>query len=242
MHRLLVSTETLGQPTIRIRDPDAVHHLKHVCRVAQGERLECFDGQGRAAAGHVTETAKNQFVLSVDSRRTVDPKAVSVSLFQAVIRPERFEWVLEKATELGIDRIIPTVTQRCVSRHGPSAARLKRWKRILEGAAAQCGRLTLPVLEQPALFEGVLSDSSTGQKLIATLAVKGRSMKGIGLKRGKHRAVHLFIGPEGDFTPSEAQQALEAGALPLTLGETTLRAETAALAALTLLQHRLGSM
>ena len=238
MHRVLVSPDAIQKTPIVIRDPRTLHHLLRVLRVAVGDPLECIDGQGRRAIGSILRIARQQVTVAVD-RQADEPAAhAGVTLAQALIKPDRFEWAIEKATELGAARIIPMVTDRTTIR--PSAdrtGRIKRWQRIAESAAAQCGRATLPVIEPPQPFHEVLERVRHAHALLPTLGAEGPLLWEHLKTVNRPKDVAVLIGPEGDFTAEEIALAVKRGAHPVRLGRLTLRSETAAVAALAILQH-----
>jgi 16S rRNA (uracil1498-N3)-methyltransferase len=165
-------------------------------------------------------------------------------LAQALIKPERFEWVVQKATELGVDRVMPVVTARTVVRLGPDQAKHKvaRWQRIAREAAKQCGRAKVLRIDTAQPFDQFAPALARYPGvLMPTLLVRAIPLKE-GLESIKEMAsVMALIGPEGDFTRDEVALAQRYGARPVSLGHLTLRSETAAIAMLAILQHTLGT-
>jgi len=244
MHRVLIPPPAIRDDQITIDGLRDVHHLVRVLRIKPGEELECFDGQGWTYRGRVTHVGAQQLTVVVD-QRTQEPVArVRLTLAQSLIPPARFEWVLQKATELGVARITPVITSRTTVRPSSRGAphRMARWRRIVTEAAAQCGRATLPVVEEPQRLEAVVKTLGLRYALLLTLAASGVSL-GEHLQRlGGAAEVVILIGPEGDFSPEEVSLAQRAGAQPVSLGKATLRSETAAVATLAILQHTLGML
>lgn len=242
MHRVLIPPEAAQGGIVTIREPRTVHHLLRVLRVKAGEPLECIDGQGRRYAGVVTQRASQHLTVSV-TRMTKEPGAcLEITLAQALIEPARFEWALQKSTELGVTRLIPMLTHRTLVRPGsaPGPSRLSRWRRIIESASTQCGRAALPILEEPQRFQAVVASCQGRLGLLPTLVGSAETLQRAlgGVRPGQD--VVLLIGPEGDFTDEEVALAVEGGLRPVRLGALTLRSETAAVAALALLQHAAG--
>ena len=242
MHRVLILPQTVQRDEIIIDDPRNVHHLVRVLRITRGDRVECFDGAGRTYRGRVTQVGGRQLTVSVDQRREEPSPRVKLTLAQSLIQPARFEWVLQKATELGVARITPVVTSRTTVRASSLGAgqRAQRWRRIVTEATAQCGRATLPLLDDPQRFEDVLQTFASRYVLLPTLAVSGAPLEEHVRQLTGASEVIILIGPEGDFSPEEVSLAQRAGAHPATLGAVALRSETAALATLAILQHALG--
>ena len=134
MHRVLIPPHAIQGDRIVIGEATTLHHVRDVLRLRAGDRLECFDGQGRSYAGTIVGSSRNSLNVAVD-REAVEPQdRLQVTLAQALIKPERFEWCLQKATELGVARILPMVTSRTTVRLPAAHAggRLARWRRIIE--------------------------------------------------------------------------------------------------------------
>ena len=201
--------------------------------------MECFDGRGRTYIGPVTRCTRRELLIESEYESTTSAPPLRITLAQSLIRPERFEWILQKATELGAERILPTMTSRTTIRLSPGQGRLRlaRWRRIVEAAATQCGRATLPLLEDPQPFERVLEQLSGQEGLLLTLTEDGAPLAERLHQLQPPAAVMVLIGPEGDFSPEEVAQARRHGAHPVRLGSSILRSETAALATLAVLQH-----
>src|SRR3989338_8058444 len=148
MHRVLIPPEAVRTDQITIDDPRDVHHLARVLRVKPGEIIECFDGQGGTYRGQVTHADATRLTVTVDQRREEPVPRVRVTLAQSLIPPAQFEWVLQKATELGAARIIPLIPSRttirpsspAIATGGPGRHRMARWQRIVAEAATQSGR------------------------------------------------------------------------------------------------------
>jgi 16S rRNA (uracil1498-N3)-methyltransferase len=244
MPRVLIPPEAVRGDQITIDDPRDVHHLARVLRVKSGELLEGFDGQGGIYRGRVTHVGKQRIIVSMDQHRQEPTPAVQLTLAQSLIEPARFEWVLQKATELGAARITPVLTSRTVVRPSARGAahRLERWRRIVIEACAQCGRARLPVVDEPMRFEDILKLCKTQPLILPTLAVSGTPLAACLAQLNGATQITILIGPEGDFTPDEVRLGQRAGAHLVSLGKTVLRSETAAVATLVILQHTLGML
>ena len=211
-------------------------------RVKPGEAIECFDGRGRRYRGAVARVSDRELAVQVETRADDPPPKLAITLAQSLIKPEHFEWAIQKATELGAARILPLLAERSTVRaaeHG-SANRLARWARIAEAAVAQCGRARVPAIESPQGVSEALTSLRGGRGLFLTPAETGRPIADAARELVGAGEATIFIGPEGDFSPSEIAAAKQAGLMPVRLGPNAVRAETAAVAALVVVQCLAG--
>ena len=247
-----VTPESLRDDTITLSSTES-HHLSRVLRVEPGQELTLFDGQGTRAKGAVETVAKKEVTVRITARETVPPPAVEITLIQAVCKPDRFEMILQKATELGVRNIVPVVTANASLPAGKIEKMIGRGEAIIRNAAQQCGTAWLPnfqCLEKiSALFPMVGKFDAV---FVGSLYEEARPFKKAfeQLKAGWKPAIRtagvppalraaLLIGPEGDFTEEEVNTAVEAGAIPVTFGKQILRTETAAIFGLSVLSYEL---
>jgi 16S rRNA (uracil1498-N3)-methyltransferase len=238
--------------------PDESHHLARVLRVAAGQPVTLFDGQGTRAAGVVDSVTKKEVTVRITSRETVPPPAVEITLIQALCKPDRFEIILQKATELGVRRIQPVVTQNTGLPAGKIEKMAERSAAIIRNAAQQCGTAWLPVFEGVEKIDAVFARLGTfDAAFIGSLhpgaeplkqafgalskAAGTAAVRSAGVPPALHRikSAALLIGPEGDFTQAETDAAVAAGAVPVTFGKQILRTETAAIFGLSVLAYEL---
>ena len=243
MHRVLVGPEQVSGATIVVSDPRELHHMRHVLRLGVGDAVTCFDGQGGGYVGTIAEVTSDALRIAVRERLAPEQLALSVCLLPALIKGERFEWLIQKATELGVDRVTPLVTHHTVVK-AASAGKAERWRRIAQEAAKQCGRLRVPRLDAPRPFGEAIEELSTAaHAVMPTLAVTTVPLRNIVQQvmdrggRPADRPMAVLIGPEGDFSPEEVALAERFGARPVSLGPLTLRSETAAVAVISMLQY-----
>ncbi|MGI5843792.1 MAG: 16S rRNA (uracil(1498)-N(3))-methyltransferase [Candidatus Xenobium sp.] len=204
---------------------EAAHHLVGVLRLKAGHEFLAFDGTGQEARTRILQTRPHVLVEVLEvCRPQVEPE-VSVTLFLALVKGERFDWAVEKSTELGVSSLVPMVTRRTEVRH-PGEERRGRWQRLAVSAAAQSGRVQVPEIETPLDFAQAL-DRASGFEQAFLLKPGGVSLPGSRADR-----VALLVGPEGGFSDEEVREAQVRGLLLVGLGPRTLRVETAALAAL----------
>lgn len=215
----------LGEGEIVVEGEEA-HHLARVLRIRVGERFVAFDGTGVEAEAEVLSVGPQVHARVLGTRRPDVEAPRDVTLYLALVKGERFDWAVEKATELGVARIVPLETERTEVRD-PGEARRKRWQRLAASAAAQSGRVRVPEVAAPEKLPLALADAPRPAVLLAP---------GGGAFPAHPSA--LFIGPEGGFTEAEVEAARASGVQPVGLGPRILRVETAALAALSLVLLR----
>ena len=233
MHRLLVPSASLDEDCVTL-SAEAARHLK-VLRPRPGEELELFDGAG---AARVYRYAGGRLEAAREKVRFAAPGA-SLTLFACVTKGSRWDWTIEKAVELGVARIVPVLSERCIVRlaAGERAAKAARWRRIAEDAARQSDAVWLPEVREAVDFPCALDLVATCDRVFAGALVQppAPSLLAAVLREPPgSRSFGLFVGPEGDFTPGELE-ALLARAVPTSFGPTVLRAETAAVFGLSVL-------
>ncbi len=208
---------------------DAAQHLVRVLRVEAGQQFEISDNRHRFLAT-VTSARKSSVVFSVDERLPDDPPVPEVTLLMSLFKFDHLEWLLEKAAELNVARIVPVIAER--SERGLEQAapkRRERWERILLEASQQSRRAVLPVLDGTVRLPEALAYPATHRILLDEVR-QGPPLVGLPLQPGDSAA--LLLGPEGGWADKERAAALDAGWLPRSLGPNVLRAETAGIAAL----------
>jgi 16S rRNA (uracil1498-N3)-methyltransferase len=238
--RFYVPVENISGDEAVLPPPQA-HHLRDVLRLMVGEQVELFDGRGNSYAGTITDIGKEVSVgglKRLDVPLTPQPRLV---LAAAVIKFDRFEWMLEKTTELGVDEFIP-LTTRFTGIRIPEhrlEGRMRRWERILTEAARQSGRLDVPVIRKPLEFSKFLKadDTATLDRLMFFEGADQLLVSGFAESAG---AV-LCIGPEGGWDQSEVEAAADTGYRVFSLGRSILRSETAAIAAVALFRFQVSS-
>jgi 16S rRNA (uracil1498-N3)-methyltransferase len=217
-------------------------YLSRVLRLAAGDSLTIFDGQGHEVEARIEEVSARSTLLVLGPGHAVSTgRAVPITLIQAVSRGERMELVIQKATELGAAAIVPIWTARTVVQPGGDG-RLRRWRTIAQEAARQCGRADVPAIADPLPLQAALQASApdAARKLLLWEESTGAPLRRA--LSGDESAVQLLVGAEGGFTAAEADAARAAGFEPVGLGPRILRTETAALVALALVQAALGGL
>ncbi len=219
-----------------LEGPEA-HHLMHVLRIAAGEVVELFDGRGLVVTANVVAVRKRDVELNVVTARREAVPAREVILATAVPKGDRFDWLIEKATELGVTRIVPLITAR--SSVDPRDGKLDKLRQTVIAACKQCGRNHLLELSAvTAWSDFVMDEFSNRAAFIAHPSLDSTDFT-IELTGFSEQPSLLFaIGPEGGFTDEEVALAIRCGAKPLRLGSLVLRIETAAIALAALAMQR----
>jgi 16S rRNA (uracil1498-N3)-methyltransferase len=195
----------------------------------QGDRLHLTDGRGQLATAEIAEEYKKKCSVKIISLQSIDPPPRKITIAISLLKNNhRFEWFLEKATEIGIAEIIPLICERTERQH----FRSDRMKNVLVSAMLQSQQSWLPVLQEPVAVDALLPQLLQQHKFIAhCIDGEKRNLRGA---PGVEPQI-ILIGPEGDFTAAEIELALQQGFVPVTLGDTRLRTETAGVVAAALL-------
>jgi 16S rRNA (uracil1498-N3)-methyltransferase len=219
--------------------PEGRHYLRDVLRLQPGEPVEAFDGAGGTFAGVVEDGFA---ALRLGPRSESPPPAADIALAFALAKGDRCDWVVQKATELGASRLLPIAAARSVVRLEPGRAedRVRRWRRIAEEAARQCGRADVPEVAAPVPLGAALDAAPPGFARIVFHGDGGQPVSA--LEPAPARGYLAVVGPEGGLAPEELAACDAAGAIRASLGPRTLRAETAAIAVVVLLQARFGDL
>ncbi len=245
MPTFFIAPEIVIPPAIRITGP-LLHHLRESLRLHRGESLTLTDSQGVRYRVEVTEITSHAIDTRIVDQDTAPPRTTpQITLGQALLKGERMDWVLQKATELGVDAIVPLETHHSVVKPNPERVEHQRtrWHRIALEAAQQSERWTIPTISEPMMLPQFLAQqpAATMKGMLAE-RTRGLSLASIAVPREPHHSIVLLIGPEGGWAQAEQRVAQDRGFTPLTLGTRILRAETAAIAALSILQARLGEL
>jgi len=222
--------ESVSADRIVINDREQIHHLKDVLRLKVDDQVVVFDDRENEYTCSIGELLADRVVLEIKEQRRRGPKSIRLTVACAIPKRSRMDDIIDKLTQLGVDRIIPLETEHMVVKlnSAKKIARLERWKKIAQSAAQQSQRNSVPAIDPVSditeVFPGL---SGYDLKLIPVLFGERKLLKDISLEN-KARNIIVFIGPEGDFSSREINLAVEAGCLPVTLGDLVLRVETAA--------------
>ena len=246
MHRFFVPAAWLEKEEVTVTGP-LVHRLRNVLRLQPGAHVTLLDNSGWEHEMEIAQVSTQRIEGRVvrKSLATAEPRT-KITLYQSLLKLDKFEWVLQKCSEVGIVGFIPVITKRCIigSLDDISKTKTERWWRIVMEAAEQSRRGRLPTLRPAVLFPTACEDAARGGlTLIPWEEEKERNLRSVlrAIERPPF-SINLFVGPEGGLTPDELAQAESYGALPITLGPRILRAETAGLVAATAILHELGDL
>jgi 16S rRNA (uracil1498-N3)-methyltransferase len=215
---------------------DEARHLREVLRLQPGDEVSVFDGEGKEYRARVIQARRESAALElVEEIATARPESpLQITLAVALLKGEKFDLVVQKATELGVNKIVPLITRYAdikLRDESDAGKRVARWQRIALEAAKQSGRAVVPEVNLPVVFAS----------LIAGNCLLFSERGGHGLKQIEN-PITAIIGSEGGWSDEELDQARAAGAQIITLGGRIMRAETAAITAAALLQHRFGDL
>jgi 16S rRNA (uracil1498-N3)-methyltransferase len=258
MHRFFVSPDQFENDKVAISGP-AVHQIRNVLRLSPGDHIVVLDNSGWEREAEIVVVGQEQVVGEVLSKTlaTGEPRT-KVSLYQGVLKGSHFELVLQKGTELGIVEFVPLISQRCtIAGLDDVNKKRERWQHIIQEAAEQSRRGSLPHLQMAVLFSQACERSKRtgGLSLMPWEEEKAVNLKRVFGKEGKEArgkkapsfpsrpfSINLFIGPEGGFTPEEVTLAQRYNIIPITLGPRILRAETAGLVTTAAIFYELGDL
>ena len=229
---------------------DEAQHMRGVLRLKPGDEVFVFDGEGNEYRCRIESLRRDEAALAVleklDAKSPESPLEIVLAL--GLVKGEKFDLVVQKATELGVARIVPVMTKLSDIRlrdERDAARRTLRWRRIAQEAAKQSGRAVVPTIDEPVTFDSLLENCSTGEGSALCLMFAERD--GEGLMEAieavqRPQSVTALVGPEGGWTDEEIESARRAGWRIVTLGGRILRAETAAITVAALLQHTCGDL
>lgn len=246
MHRFYLPPENCRGHSLRLDGREA-HHALHVLRLKRGGRVTVLDGAGNEFLCDVESAAKDSLTLAVKETKSTPAPACAITLLVAIPKGKLIENIIQKAVELGAQRIVPLLTDRVVTQLDDDGAESKRekWQQVAIEAIKQCGATWLPRVEAPQTISEFLARGETIElALVGSLQTERRHprewIREFQQQHGRlPRSAAAWIGPEGDFTLAELQAIEAAGARPVTLGRLTLRVETAAVYCLSFLNYEL---
>jgi 16S rRNA (uracil1498-N3)-methyltransferase len=241
-HRFYAPPSQIAGPHITL-DPDESHHLTRVLRLAPGAPAFAFDGEGNESECEVARVGKGAAELRVVARLGGEVESpLELTLGQALVKGDKFDWVVQKAVELGVTRVVPLAAEHSEIRKAAGRElRLPRWRRVALEATKQCGRRRLVEITEAESFEKFCATREVDLRVILSER-GGRGLRELAAARENVISVALAVAPEGGWSDEELRTAEAHGLTPVFLGPRTLRTETAAIAAVALIQHLFGDV
>ena len=249
MRRFFVDHSGLSDTTAVLTGSEA-HHIISVLRLDVGTPICLFDGTGMVYHARIEKIHKRRVVAEIFATVKDDDSQVSaLHVGQAILKSKKMDFIVQKATELGVTGLYPFISRYCITANIPQSREKRqreRWQRIAREACKQCGRATPPNCSPTMEFEMLLTSISASeeidQKLIFWEEEKERTISDVFGNKASVDSVMILIGPEGGFDQAEVTKAIAAGFHPISLGRNTLRAETASLTAIAILQYLMGNL
>ncbi|HET6670396.1 MAG TPA: 16S rRNA (uracil(1498)-N(3))-methyltransferase [Pyrinomonadaceae bacterium] len=229
-------------------EADEARHLREVLRLKPGDEVYVFDGVGKEFHCAIESSRRDTAVLNVlEEAEPARPESpFHLTLAVALLKSDKFDLVVQKATELGVVRLVPVMTRLAdikLKDESDSQKRLGRWRRIALEAAKQSGRAVVPEIAVPVLFSEIIDSQARTDNKVLFSERGGQSLESLSSQVARtDYQMTAMIGSEGGWTDAELEAAKQAGWIVVTLGGRTVRAETAAIAVATLLQHRFGDL
>ncbi|MEI7733040.1 MAG: RsmE family RNA methyltransferase [Verrucomicrobiota bacterium] len=248
MHRFHLNPAQCQGTSLLLEDREA-HHALRVLRVSRGELIAVLDGAGTVCRCEVQETGKNHVTCNVLERIVTPKPPCQITLLQAIPKGKLIEDIIQQATELGVARLVPMLTERTVIHLNAQEAQDKqvKWRHVAVEAIKQCGQPWLPKVELPQSMPDYLAKQEPFDLCIAgalqadTVDFKECFQRFRTQSGHPPSTVAIWIGPEGDFSPGELRSILASGAHPVTFGPLVLRVATAAIYALSVINHEVRS-
>lgn len=240
MSRFYVKPESVKDKKIYVTGEES-HHIIDVMRLGEGNLVTVFDGTGKEYEGKIASIANKRVSIDISKIKVADKKRLlSISLAQAMPKRDKMDLIVQKATELGVEEILPIESLRTVvkSKKDRRQSKIERWQKIAIEASKQCGRTELPKIQNITSFNSLLdSMAKYDYTIMPCLSVGVITLKSALKGRNKQARVLVIIGPEGGFSEEEINRAREKGATLVTLGNLVLKSDTAAIAAVSILNH-----
>lgn len=238
--RFYVSPGSISQSKniIEIKDKTEIHHIRDVMRLKKGDSVDIFDGQGMEFSCSIEEVTREAVIIKIEEKLTSKhDMSFNITLYQAIPKKTKMDFIVEKTVELGVNRIVPIITERTVPEIKDFTGKIERWKRIGMASSKQCGRTILPAISDVMYFDSALIESKQEDLAIfASINKESKLLKNI-LKGSAQKNIAVFIGPEGDFSPKEVSMAKDIGCSMCSLGSLVLKSETAAIYVLSCLSY-----
>lgn len=243
MHRFWVESGTIADDKIEIEGAVAFQ-IGRVLRLRSGSTIKVFDGAGKEWEVNLDFVGAKKVIGTITSevKKNNNEPSFNLTLYQALVKGDKMGFILQKCTELGVNRFVPVLSERSILR-GPqlSENRVNRFEKIVKEAAEQCGRSNVPIIDNVSDFWSCCEKIENG--LLLWEDESNLSLKMEMQRSGKYKDdMSIMIGPEGGFTPVEVEHAKVNGIITLSLGSRILRSETAAVTAVSIIMYEMGQL
>lgn len=210
---------------------DESHHALKVLRIREGNEIELFDGCGRWATATALPPIGKKLQYEILATYTSPQVAPQIHLYQAISKGKNMDLIIQKAVELGVSAIHPVITQNTVAVSGAPHKKAQKWQRLALEACKQCKQTWLPEVTTPTAFSEIIGEiiEVPEVQIVASLRPGAVPMRDLISEIPPPKTISLWVGPEGDFTPTELDTLESMGCHPVTMGDLVLRVETATL-------------
>jgi len=239
MYRFYCQEADFKKLSITVNDLHEIHHIKEVLRLKKGSAIQIFNGFSEQTDGIIENISDTSIEVKVGLIKKIEEKRAKIILACAPPKKGKFEFIIEKCTELGVDEIIPLKTKRSevVFDEKRMGSKIHRFEAVAINASKQSKRMKVPHISSMIPLPEVLKNlDPNGVHLFPSLHNHAVHITEALFKVDKGQSVTIFIGPEGDFTPDEVELAIKYGCVPVTLGDTVLKVETAAISCVALVK------
>ena len=244
MRRFYVPILHVEKDLLKISGQEA-RHIRRALRLRMGDEIVVFDGSGKEYKGRIVEEEPTSVVIKVGGLfSSKEESSVEITLAQSLLKGEKMDYLIQKATELGVREIIPFFSSRSVPLLDKSKKleRHRRWERIAIEASKQCGRGFIPKIERLCDYSEMLSLASRESLRIVLDEREGRRLKEVLRESKDQRRIFFVVGPEGGMSQEEVEKSKKTGFIPVFMGGRIVRAETASLCLLSILQYEWGDI
>lgn len=242
MPRFFANLSQINDNSIVINGEDA-KHIGVVLRMKKNDKLIVCDGQNTDYSCIIKDISKDLIQLEIleKERNSIEPK-IKIKLYQSIPKIDKMEFIIQKCIEVGVDEIIPTVTERTIVKIDKNKinSKYERWNKIAESASKQCMRGKIPKISKPISFLEALNKSKSTDLALIPYEYEKLNKLRLSLQDFVGNSISIFIGPEGGFTESEIKLAKQNNLIPITLGKRILRTETAGLVTISNILYELG--
>lgn len=240
---IFISKKQILNDIVEIRGSDA-RHISKVLRLGNNDVIKLFDEDGMNYTSVINEIRFNKIIVRIVDKKDSRKIEINITLMQSIPKLSKMDFIIQKSTELGVNKIIPVITDRTIVKldEKQTVNKITRWKKIALEASKQCTRPNIPIIDNIIYFNDAIREISYNK--LAIILEKGNtgSLKNVLAKSREIKDILVFIGPEGGFTEQEVQKCVQCNAIPVNLGERILRLETAVISALSIIFYEYGNI